>query len=176
MLLHEARRDARVGADGEIVLLEDQDRRRWRRDLIVEGSALVQRALATHHILRMRRAPNSVAGADGSRRRATASHAPWRSPCRNRNDVWWSGGWSGCWRRSPCPRTRTDADVQRPLTPRYSGSRSIMGCVIKTRPLAVLRKRLASFSGSSPTTSPAGITTPRSMTTSRSRAPRPIST
>ena len=70
---------------------------------------------------------------------------------------------------------RTDADVQRLMTLGYSGSRSIMACVINTRPLAVLRKRAASFSGSSPTTSPAGITAPRSMTTSRSRAPRPIS-
>ena len=29
MLLHDARRDARLGADGELVLLEDQDRGRW---------------------------------------------------------------------------------------------------------------------------------------------------
>ena len=45
MLLHDARREARVGAGGELVLLEDQDRSRWDRDRIGEGSALVERAL-----------------------------------------------------------------------------------------------------------------------------------
>lgn len=45
MLLHDARREARVGARGELVLLEDQDRARWDRGRIVEGSALVERAL-----------------------------------------------------------------------------------------------------------------------------------
>ena len=45
MLLHDARREARVGARGELVLLEDQDRARWDRGRIDEGSALVERAL-----------------------------------------------------------------------------------------------------------------------------------
>jgi RNA polymerase sigma-70 factor (ECF subfamily) len=45
MLLHDARRGARVGARGELVLLEDQDRSSWDRDRIGEGSALVERAL-----------------------------------------------------------------------------------------------------------------------------------
>jgi RNA polymerase sigma-70 factor (ECF subfamily) len=49
MLLHDARRDARVGADGELVLLDDQDRTRWDRAKIAEGSALLE------HALRMRR-------------------------------------------------------------------------------------------------------------------------
>jgi RNA polymerase sigma-70 factor (ECF subfamily) len=47
MLLHESRRPARVSPDGDIVLLEDQDRSRWNRALIAEGSALVERTLAT---------------------------------------------------------------------------------------------------------------------------------
>lgn len=46
MLLHEARRDARLDAHGEIVLLEDQDRRRWSPAAIAEGRALVAAALA----------------------------------------------------------------------------------------------------------------------------------
>jgi RNA polymerase sigma-70 factor (ECF subfamily) len=46
MLLHDARRDARVGPGGELVLLEDQDRSRWDRSRIEEGTDLVQRALA----------------------------------------------------------------------------------------------------------------------------------
>ena len=45
MLLHESRRDARVSADGEIVLLEDQDRARWDRSMIAEGTSLVEQAL-----------------------------------------------------------------------------------------------------------------------------------
>jgi RNA polymerase sigma-70 factor (ECF subfamily) len=45
MLLHESRRDARTSADGEVVLLADQDRRRWDRAAIDEGAALVTRAL-----------------------------------------------------------------------------------------------------------------------------------
>src|SRR5229473_24385 len=41
MLLHDARRDARLGPDGDLVLLEDQDRTRWDRRQIAEGLALV---------------------------------------------------------------------------------------------------------------------------------------
>ena len=44
MLLHEARRTARA-EDGDLVLLDDQDRSRWDRALITEGAALVERAL-----------------------------------------------------------------------------------------------------------------------------------
>ncbi len=45
MLLHDARREARVGDDGELVLLDDQDRSRWDGARIAEGAALVDRAL-----------------------------------------------------------------------------------------------------------------------------------
>jgi RNA polymerase sigma-70 factor (ECF subfamily) len=45
MLLTDARRDARVDAAGEMVLLEDQDRSRWDRGAIREGLALVESAL-----------------------------------------------------------------------------------------------------------------------------------
>lgn len=47
MLLHEARRAARVDGAGELVLLEQQDRSRWNQALIREGIGLVERALAT---------------------------------------------------------------------------------------------------------------------------------
>jgi len=47
MLLHESRRAARTSPAGELVLLGDQDRSLWSRDLITEGSALVQRALSS---------------------------------------------------------------------------------------------------------------------------------
>jgi RNA polymerase sigma-70 factor (ECF subfamily) len=46
MLLIDARRAARVSADGSLVRLADQDRRHWNRALIREGQALVRRCLA----------------------------------------------------------------------------------------------------------------------------------
>ena len=45
MLLIHARRDARTGPDGELVLLDDQDRGRWDRAMIAEGRDLVVAAL-----------------------------------------------------------------------------------------------------------------------------------
>lgn len=45
MLLTESRRAARTTADGELVLLDAQDRRRWNRALIDEGVARVETAL-----------------------------------------------------------------------------------------------------------------------------------
>lgn len=45
MLLHDSRRDARVTADGELILLEEQDRSLWHQEQIREGSALVESAL-----------------------------------------------------------------------------------------------------------------------------------
>ena len=47
MLLQESRRAARTSPEGDIVLLEDQDRSRWNRQQIAEGSALVRQALAS---------------------------------------------------------------------------------------------------------------------------------
>jgi RNA polymerase sigma-70 factor (ECF subfamily) len=45
MLLQESRRAARTAPDGNLVLLDDQDRSLWDRNLIEQGSALVERAL-----------------------------------------------------------------------------------------------------------------------------------
>jgi RNA polymerase sigma-70 factor (ECF subfamily) len=45
MLLHDARRATRTDDEGELVLLEAQDRSRWDRVKIAEGSALVRQAL-----------------------------------------------------------------------------------------------------------------------------------
>jgi len=50
MLLTEARRPARTNVDGDVVLLEKQDRALWDRTLIDEGRTLYQRALATRDI------------------------------------------------------------------------------------------------------------------------------
>ena len=46
MLLQESRRAARTSATGDLILLDDQDRSLWDRNLIAEGSRLVERALA----------------------------------------------------------------------------------------------------------------------------------
>lgn len=46
MLLHHARRHSRTRSDGSLVPLAEQDRRLWDDDLIVEGTGLVQAALA----------------------------------------------------------------------------------------------------------------------------------
>jgi RNA polymerase sigma-70 factor, ECF subfamily len=50
MLLHESRREARVSEDGEIVLLEDQDRSRWDQNMISEGTSLVEDALRSRRV------------------------------------------------------------------------------------------------------------------------------
>jgi RNA polymerase sigma-70 factor (ECF subfamily) len=47
MLLHESRRAARTSPEGELVLLDQQDRSLWNREQIAEGSALVERALSS---------------------------------------------------------------------------------------------------------------------------------
>lgn len=50
MLLHESRREARSSPDGDLILLEDQDRSRWDRELIAEGRELASRALAAQPV------------------------------------------------------------------------------------------------------------------------------
>ena len=50
MLLHESRRAARTSAEGDLVLLDDQDRCLWDRQQIAEGLALVERGLAQRRV------------------------------------------------------------------------------------------------------------------------------
>jgi RNA polymerase sigma-70 factor (ECF subfamily) len=50
MLLQDSRRDARVGADGEIVLLEHQDRSLWHRERISEGMRVLERARSLRRV------------------------------------------------------------------------------------------------------------------------------
>jgi RNA polymerase sigma-70 factor (ECF subfamily) len=45
MLLHDSRRDARVSSEGELVLLEEQDRSLWHWEEIKEGTSLTESAL-----------------------------------------------------------------------------------------------------------------------------------
>ena len=61
MLFHQARRDARTGSEGSLVLLEDQDRSLWRRDQIDEAESILQR------VLRLKRpGPNQIQAAIAS--------------------------------------------------------------------------------------------------------------
>ncbi len=66
MLLHDARRAARTSPDGELILLDAQDRSLWNRAQIAEGVALVERALSSR-----RAGPVLAAGRDR------------RGPCRS---------------------------------------------------------------------------------------------
>lgn len=50
MLLHDARRDARISATGEVVLLEEQDRSRWNQAQIEEGARLVESSLRSPRV------------------------------------------------------------------------------------------------------------------------------
>ena len=50
MLLQESRRAARSSPGGELVLLDEQDRSLWNRELVAEGLALVERALASRRL------------------------------------------------------------------------------------------------------------------------------
>jgi RNA polymerase sigma-70 factor, ECF subfamily len=50
MLLHESRRSTRTSPTGEVVLLDEQDRSLWNRDLIGEGVALVELALSSRPV------------------------------------------------------------------------------------------------------------------------------
>ena len=47
MLLQESRRTARTSPDGDLILLEQQDRSLWNKDYISEGISLTERALAS---------------------------------------------------------------------------------------------------------------------------------
>ncbi len=49
MLLHDSRRDARVSPQGEMIVLEEQDRSLWDREQIEEGTTILDRALALRH-------------------------------------------------------------------------------------------------------------------------------
>ncbi len=50
MLFHDARRETRTGPDGELVLLDDQDRSRWDRARIDEGRTTLDRAMRMRRV------------------------------------------------------------------------------------------------------------------------------
>jgi RNA polymerase sigma-70 factor, ECF subfamily len=50
MLLQESRRTARSSPEGDLILLEDQDRSLWNREQIAEGKALVEQTLSSRQV------------------------------------------------------------------------------------------------------------------------------
>jgi len=70
MLLHDSRRAARTGEDGELILLEAQDRSRWDASAIAEGTELVEQALR-----RRRPGPYQVQAAIAALHAAASSFA-----------------------------------------------------------------------------------------------------
>ena len=58
MLLHESRRAARTSPDGDVILLDEQDRSLWNREQIAEGTRLVGQALSSQRF-----GPYSIQGA-----------------------------------------------------------------------------------------------------------------
>lgn len=68
MLLHEARSATRLSPEGEVVLLADQDRTRWDRARIAEGTALLERAFAAGQV-----GPYALQGAIAAVHMAAAS-------------------------------------------------------------------------------------------------------
>ena len=73
MLLTESRRAARTDAAGGLVLLADQDRAAWDRDLIAEGQALVRRCLRPQPA-----GPVPAAGGDRGRPQRRGAETDWR--------------------------------------------------------------------------------------------------
>jgi predicted RNA polymerase sigma factor len=79
MLLQHSRRDARVGSDGRLVLLDDQDRGRWRRDEIDEGLLLLSEPALAGPV-------SPVAAAYVVQARIAAEHATAAEPDETRWD------------------------------------------------------------------------------------------
>ena len=120
MLLQASRTQARTGAGGELVLLEDQDRSLWDSDLISRGAALLDRAVALRvpgrtssrrrspRCTRRRRAPGHRLAADRAplrRARAAAAVAGRRAePRRRRRDGVRAGRRTGAARGLPLDR------------------------------------------------------------------------
>jgi len=75
MLLHESRRAARTSGDGDLILLEQQDRSLWNKDQIAEGISLTESALRSRRF-----GAYTTAGGHGgrSRREFSVASTDWR--------------------------------------------------------------------------------------------------
>lgn len=115
MVLTEARSGARTGPHGELIPLDEQDRTRWDRAAVDEGTALVEEALSQGPAGRTscrRRSPRCT-----TRRpvpRTPTGPRSWpctTSSCTGPRSRWrsWAGRWPSPWCRAPgpgCPRSR----------------------------------------------------------------------
>src|SRR5271156_260064 len=114
MLLQESRRAARSSAEGELILLEQQDRLLWNRDQIAEGISLTGRALASrrfgaytlqaamaavHAALRQADSYSAISGR-GTQSRSCRRHVR-RSRGGSTSDRWLAGA-RGTRQLSPC--------------------------------------------------------------------------
>ena len=81
MLLHHARLPARTDDGGRLVPLADQDRGRWDTRLIIEGVAILQRALARDRIGEYQ-AQAAIAALHTSRQSQPSSPGSVRMPLR----------------------------------------------------------------------------------------------
>jgi RNA polymerase sigma-70 factor (ECF subfamily) len=108
MLLQESRRAARASATGDLVLLKDQDRSLWNRDLIDEGAALVTRSLTARHAGPYAlQAAIAAVHASAVSADATDWHEIAGRPAQPRGghlDARWSCGWTRPHRGHPGPR------------------------------------------------------------------------
>ncbi len=122
MLLQESRRVARSSPEGELILLENQDRSLWNREQIAEGRALVQQgvsrrgrfgpytlqaAIAAVHCRRVQRRRHRLGPDRGAVRRAGAGRAVAggrAEPRRRRGHARRPCGGSGADRRNPRAR------------------------------------------------------------------------
>ena len=129
MLLHHARRPSRTRADGSLVPLAEQDRTRWDTELVAEGIAVLQAALARDQLGEYQ-AQAAIAALHATRRR-------WRPPTGSRS----SSGTTSCsgspTRRSsgstgPSRSARPTAQV--PGSPRWPTSTSACLDAMPSRP------------------------------------------
>ena len=124
MLLQHARAAARFDADGEIVLLEDQDRALWNRPMIAEGLALVDKAMR-HRRARPLPGPGRDRRAACPRRNARGHRLGRRSTCSTaRSNACSPRRSSRSTARSRCRKVRgpeAALDMIEPLAQRLAG-------------------------------------------------------
>ncbi len=116
VLLQDSRRAARLGPEGEMVLLEDQDRARWDRGRIAEGQAELARGAghrtgglvprAGDHRRRPRQRPDVGGHRLGAHRRAVRGAGPAGALARGRAEPGGGGGVRRRTRGRPGPRGR----------------------------------------------------------------------
>ena len=111
MLLVESRRDARVGPDGRLVLLADQNRRAWHQTLIAEGQGIVR-----HCLRRNQPGPYQIQAAI---KPSTATRPRRRTPTGGRSSRSTTSSWR--WRRARWWRStaRWRSPRSKGLSPRY---------------------------------------------------------